>query len=76
MRDLPTNLLHQSSPTAASAAQETGVESLNDQERRAILRALETTHGDRLRAAKLLGIGKTTIYRKIKEYRLNTAAKP
>ena len=76
MRDLPTNLLHHSSPNAASAAQDTGVESLNDQERRAILRALETTHGDRLRAAKLLGIGKTTIYRKIKEYRLNTAAKP
>jgi two-component system response regulator HydG len=37
-------------------------------ERRAILQALETTHGDRLRAAQLLGIGKTTIYRKLKEY--------
>lgn len=52
------------------------MESLNDQERRAILRALETTHGNRNRAAKLLGIGKTTIYRKIKEYGLDSATKP
>lgn len=41
---------------------------LEDLERRAILNALETAGGDRLRAAKLLGIGKTTIYRKLKEY--------
>jgi two-component system response regulator HydG len=76
LRDLPTNLLHHSIATVAPATPEAGVESLNDQERRAIERALETTHGDRLRAAKLLGIGKTTIYRKIKEYRLGAAAKP
>lgn len=35
---------------------------------------LEATGGDRLRAAKLLGIGKTTIYRKLKEYGLNAHA--
>jgi transcriptional regulator with PAS, ATPase and Fis domain len=46
-----------------------------EQERRAIERALEKTHGDRVRAAKLLGIGKTTIYRKIKEYSLGAAGK-
>ncbi len=71
-RDLPTNLLHH----ASAAPPETGVESLVDQERRAILRALETTRGDRARAAKLLGIGKTTIYRKIKEFHLEDVAKP
>jgi two-component system response regulator HydG len=37
-------------------------------EREAILQALETTEGDRVRAARLLGIGKSTIYRKLKEY--------
>jgi two-component system response regulator HydG len=76
LRDLPTNLLHHSSADVTTATQDSRVESLNEQERRAIARALETTHGDRLRAAKLLGIGKTTIYRKIKEYRLGATAKP
>ncbi len=43
---------------------------LQQLEKQAIVQALEQTGGDRLQAAKLLGIGKTTIYRKLKEYRL------
>jgi two-component system response regulator HydG len=38
------------------------------QERHAILDAIRVTHGDKLRAARLLDIGKTTLYRKLKEY--------
>ena len=37
-------------------------------EKRAIARTLEYTRGDRVMAANLLGIGRTTLYRKIKEY--------
>ena len=37
-------------------------------ERRAIFRALRETAGDKLAAARLLGIGKTTLYRKLKQY--------
>jgi len=37
-------------------------------ERRAIFRALQETSGDKLAAACLLGIGKTTLYRKLKQY--------
>jgi len=37
-------------------------------ERNEIFRAIEVTNGDKLMAAKLLGIGKTTLYRKLKEY--------
>jgi two-component system response regulator HydG len=37
-------------------------------EKRAILGALREAGGDRVRAARLLGIGKTTVYRKLKEY--------
>ena len=37
-------------------------------EKRAILHALEYTNGDRGVAANLLGIGRTTLYRKLKEY--------
>ena len=38
------------------------------QEKQAILSTLDTLKGDKLMAAKVLGIGKTTLYRKLKEY--------
>jgi len=41
---------------------------LAEVEKRAILNALEYTNGDRAMAAHLLGIGRTTLYRKLKEY--------
>ncbi len=43
---------------------------LTEMERRAILCALEYTKGDRAVAANLLGIGRTTLYRKLKEYQV------
>ncbi len=47
-----------------------GVIPLTELERRAIINALEYTKGDRAVAAHLLGIGRTTLYRKLKEYNL------
>jgi two-component system response regulator HydG len=44
------------------------VKTLAEMEREAILGAIRTLNGDKLQAAKLLGIGKTTLYRKLKEY--------
>ncbi len=44
------------------------VTTLADLEKQAILSTIRTLHGDKLQAAKLLGIGKTTLYRKLKEY--------
>lgn len=41
---------------------------LEELERRAIFRALREASGDKLAAARLLGIGKTTLYRKLKQY--------
>ncbi|HXF95714.1 MAG TPA: sigma-54 dependent transcriptional regulator [Gemmatimonadales bacterium] len=41
-----------------------------DVERAAIEAALKETHGNRRRAAELLGIGERTLYRKLKEYAL------
>ena len=41
-------------------------------EKETILKALETTHGDRAKAAQLLGIGRTTLYRKLKEYKIES----
>jgi DNA-binding NtrC family response regulator len=48
---------------------------LRDLERGAILEAIEFTKGDRARAAMLLGIGRTTLYRKMKEYNLEIEAR-
>jgi DNA-binding NtrC family response regulator len=41
---------------------------LADLERQAILHAVMASQGDRILAAQRLGIGKTTVYRKLKEY--------
>ncbi|HUA99423.1 MAG TPA: sigma-54 dependent transcriptional regulator [Terracidiphilus sp.] len=75
--DLPTQLQQQGlhaqraaladgEPTAPAGAPE--VKPLADLEREAILAAIRTLHGDKLQAARMLGIGKTTLYRKLKEY--------
>lgn len=42
--------------------------SLHEVERTAILRAIQETAGDKTAAARLLGIGKTTLYRRLNEY--------
>jgi two-component system response regulator HydG len=44
------------------------IATISDLEKQAILGAIAQLHGDKLTAAKLLGIGKTTLYRKLKEY--------
>jgi two-component system response regulator HydG len=44
--------------------------SLEDIEKAAIRNALKSTNGNREQAAKMLGIGERTLYRKIKEYGL------
>ncbi|MES1258838.1 MAG: sigma-54 dependent transcriptional regulator [Acidobacteriota bacterium] len=50
-----------------------GVVPLQELERRAIEHALQQTRGDRTEAALLLGIGRTTLYRKLKEYQIAEA---
>jgi DNA-binding NtrC family response regulator len=63
--DLPSNLQISSPvPTAGSVA----VVPIYEMERRAIFHALNETTWDKLAAARLLGIGKTTLYRKLKQY--------
>jgi DNA-binding NtrC family response regulator len=51
-----------------SLAPPSPVISLPDSERRAITKALASTGGERTRTAQLLGIGRTTLYRKMKQY--------
>jgi len=43
---------------------------LQELEKKAIQHALQHTKGDRTVAAQLLGIGRTTLYRKLKDYQI------
>jgi two-component system response regulator HydG len=45
-----------------------GIVSIAEMEKQAILETIRQLNGDKLMAARLLGIGKTTLYRKLKEY--------
>jgi two-component system response regulator HydG len=49
--------------------------SIADVEKRAILGTLRQLNGDKLMAARRLGIGKTTLYRRLKEYGLAGSGK-
>ncbi|HEY6466861.1 MAG TPA: helix-turn-helix domain-containing protein, partial [Candidatus Acidoferrales bacterium] len=63
--DLPSNLQY---GTAEKLPQSGEILPLAELERRSILRAMRESGGDKIAAAKVLGIGKTTLYRKLKEY--------
>ena len=54
----------------ALAAEPNAVLSIAVLEKQAILNTIRQLKGDKLMAARLLGIGKTTLYRKLKEYGL------
>ena len=68
--DLPTALRNfQAFPKPdAQGSNPEAITPLDQLEKQAILHAIEVLKGDKLEAARRLGIGKTTLYRKLKEY--------
>jgi two-component system response regulator HydG len=83
MGDLPTQLQNfrlqqdpavreeEDAPEGREGASSTSngeIVSIAEMEKHAILETIRQLKGDKLMAAKLLGIGKTTLYRKLKEY--------
>ncbi len=68
--DLPRILQYSSSERAPDRNEILPLEEL---ERRAILSTLHDTSGGKLAAARILGIGKTTLYRKLKQYNMRQA---
>jgi two-component system response regulator HydG len=75
--DFPTQLQNAERELRLAASQDAAadapaltveVRSIADMEKQAILSTLRQLNGDKLMAARLLGIGKTTLYRKLKEY--------
>lgn len=80
--DLPTQLQQDGleARRAIAARAESGSDGdgiavipLAEMEKQAILSTIQKLNGDKLQAAKLLGIGKTTLYRKLKEYGVREA---
>ena len=69
VRDIPPEI-YQLRRLGAGAATGLAGASLNEIEKQAITQTLAKTAGNREEAAKILGIGERTLYRKIKEYNL------
>jgi two-component system response regulator HydG len=77
INDFPSSLQNAAlQPAAGGHAAERRIVSIAELERRAILDALQQLNGDKLEAARQLGMGKTTLYRKLKEYRLEEFGLP
>jgi two-component system response regulator HydG len=70
VRDLPAEIrsFKVAAVPSASRVVRGGIISLAEMEKHAIMTALEQLKGDKIMTAKLLGLGKTTLYRKLKEY--------
>ena len=70
-QSLPVCLTQEYSPAATSDPTDTTVIlPLDEVERRAIVHALKVTDGNMSYAAQQLGIGRTTLYRKLEKYDL------
>jgi len=72
VRDIPQEIHHlrQLPGNVVAAAGNLGGVSLNELEKQAIIDTLASVGNNREQAAKLLGIGERTLYRKIKEYNI------
>jgi transcriptional regulator of acetoin/glycerol metabolism len=72
MEQLPQNILDscQKTPELNGKQPETPVLSLKETEKQAIIAALQACKGNITKAAEKLGIGRNTLYRKIKEYEI------
>jgi two-component system response regulator HydG len=72
LRDLPTQIYGAPVELMGMSHSPSGIVPIAELERHTILNALTQVNGDKMLAARLLGIGKTTLYRKLKEYESQT----
>jgi len=68
LRDLPPEVTRSAPVTAGTTLlEQEPTLPLDEVERRYILRVLEATHGNKLKAADILGIDRSTLHRKLKQ---------
>jgi two-component system response regulator HydG len=68
--DLPNSITGKTSRVPTDGDGSTKIIPISELERNTILNTITQLNGDKLLAARLLGIGKTTLYRKLKEYEI------
>jgi DNA-binding NtrC family response regulator len=66
--DLPNAIHGEAGHVAVEGDGSTKIVPISEMEKKTILNTISQLNGDKLLAARLLGIGKTTLYRKLKEY--------
>jgi len=66
--DLPSSLSGNGPHTPVNGDGSAKIIPISELEKKTILNTISQLNGDKLLAARLLGIGKTTLYRKLKEY--------
>jgi DNA-binding NtrC family response regulator len=66
--DLPTSIHGVGITDSGNGDSSSKILSIAEMEKQSILTTIAQLNGDKLLAARLLGIGKTTLYRKLKEY--------
>jgi len=68
--DLPSSITGKDSHDSVDGDGSAKIIPISELERKTILNTITQLNGDKLLAARLLGIGKTTLYRKLKEYEI------
>jgi DNA-binding NtrC family response regulator len=67
IQDLPSSI-YEANPSSGKTESSSKIMPMAELEKQTILGTIDQLNGDKLLAARLLGIGKTTLYRKLKEY--------
>src|SRR5689334_858322 len=70
LEDLPSNVVADGHSSVVLAQALTKQLTLRDLEREYVAKVLDATNGNKTEAAKILGVDRTTLYRKLEEYKL------
>ena len=70
LEDLPPNIVIDGQSSIVLAQALTRQLTLRDLEREYVAKVLDATNGNKTEAAKILGVDRTTLYRKLEEYKL------